>query len=139
MKNSNQLTLNFFDTLEFIPGCVDNIRSMLPKLFPTQVEDVAAAENRFQQGKGYLFTNGTGTGKTYVGLGITKRFYDQDKREILIVVPTQKKCSDWAEEAVNFGLKVYQLNGIEDEDLKLQLLLTQIFIRIRLFLIENLI
>lgn len=115
MKNRNQLTLNFFETIEFIPGCLENIRSMLPKLFDTQIEDVAAAENRFQQGKGYLFTNGTGTGKTYVGLGISKRFYEQDKREILIVVPTQKKCSDWEEEAVNFGLKIYPLNGINDQ------------------------
>lgn len=115
MKDSNQLTLNFSEVEKFIPGCIDNIRSMLPKLFPTQIEDVAAAENRFQQGKGYLFTNGTGTGKTFVGLGIAKRFYEQDKREILIVVPTQKKCSDWIEEALHFNLKVYPLIGIDDQ------------------------
>lgn len=116
MKDSNQLTINFFDKIEFIPGCLKNIKEMLPKLFHTQVEDVAAAEKRFQNGKGYLFTNGTGTGKTFVGLGIAKRFYEQDKREILIVVPTQKKCSDWIEEALlNFGIRVYQLDGIQDK------------------------
>lgn len=115
MKDSNQLSIDFFDTEEFVPGCVDNIRKMLPTLFSTQHEDVAAAEKRFTEGKGFLFTNGTGTGKTFVGLGIAKRFYEQGKREILIVVPTQKKCSDWIEEAVKLSLKIYQLNGIQDQ------------------------
>lgn len=114
MKNNNQLSIDFFEKKKFIAGCVENVRNMLPQLFTTQQEDVAAAERRFEKGKGYLFTNGTGTGKTFVGLGIVRRFYEQDKRNILIVVPTQKKCTDWAEEAVHFNLKVSQLDGIND-------------------------
>ena len=70
----NQLVLDFgFDTdvIEvdvveqdvFLQGDVHNIRNMLPYLYLDQHEDVAMAEKRFQEGKGYMFTNGTGTGK----------------------------------------------------------------------------
>lgn len=89
-------------------------KQLMPFLFDTQVQDVDCAIERFENGKGYLFTNGTGTGKTYVGLGIAKRFFIQNKRNILIVVPTEKKCIDWREEAKLFRLTVYQLEGIQD-------------------------
>lgn len=97
-----------------IPGDPQNIKNMMPHLFDSQAEDISFAENRFKVGKGYLFTNGTGTGKTFVGLGIAKRFYAQDKRNILIVVPTEKKCTDWKEEALIFDLQVHHLSGIHD-------------------------
>lgn len=96
-------------------GDKNNIHAMMPFLFDTQAEDISFAERRFQHGKGYLFTNGTGTGKTFVGLGIAKRFYLQEKRNILIVVPTEKKCIDWQEEAQHFKLDVYQLQNTHDK------------------------
>ena len=103
MFEGNYTQLSFdFDSTEvvsaLIPGDPTNIKNMMPFLFDTQAEDISFAENRFKVGKWYLFTNGTGTGKTFVGLGIAKRFYVQDKREILIVVPTEKKCTDWQKE-----------------------------------------
>lgn len=110
-----QLVFDFENsTNEIIIGDISNIKSMMPYLFDTQAEDVSFAEKRFQTGKGYLFTNGTGTGKTFVGLGISKRFYVQDKRDILIVVPTEKKCSDWMKEGNIFELDIYQLKDIQD-------------------------
>ena len=52
------------EPLKVIPGDLDNVAEMLPQLFPEQQEDVTFAEKRFASGgKGYLFTNGTGTGK----------------------------------------------------------------------------
>lgn len=98
----------------FLHGCVQNIRDMLPKLYPTQHEDVARAEERFKTGKGYMFTNGTGTGKTYVGLGVAMRFYKQDKKNILIVVPTDAKAKDWMEDGNTIDLFIYQIQGIHD-------------------------
>lgn len=49
---------------------------------PEQQDDVFKAETRmFVNNKpGMLFTNGTGTGKTFTGLGIVKRFVEQGKR-----------------------------------------------------------
>ena len=62
----------------------ENIAATLPYLLPQQQVDVLRAEVQFfdpghqdaehGNGKGYMFTNGTGTGKTYTGLGIVKRF-----------------------------------------------------------------
>lgn len=108
---------NDFDVIEedvFLNGNIQNIALMLPQLYDTQHEDVARAEKRFEQGKGYLFTNGTGTGKTYVGCGIAYRFYVQNKRNILIVVPTEKKCTDWVEDGANINLPIYQLQETSD-------------------------
>ena len=74
-------------------GDINNIRETLPFLLPQQQEDVLRAETQFfdethqdrehANGKGYMFTNGTGTGKTYTGLGIVKRFVKQGKKRIL--------------------------------------------------------
>lgn len=116
----NQLSLDFtydFDIIEediFLHGDVHNIRNMLPYLYLDQHEDVARAEQRFQEGKGYMFTNGTGTGKTLIGCGLAYRFYVQDKKDIIIVVPTDQKCIDWIEEGAKVGLDIYQLQGIKD-------------------------
>ena len=80
---------------------LDNIRESLPFLLPEQQEDVLKAETQFfdeshndeahAYGKGYMFTNGTGTGKTYTGLGIVKRFLKQGKKRILIVTVSEQK------------------------------------------------
>jgi len=53
------------NTLPVSFSSIDNIRESLPFLFPEQQDDVLKAEKRFFEadGRGMLFTNGTGTGK----------------------------------------------------------------------------
>ena len=102
-----------------VVGNLDNIRETLPFLLPAQHEDVEKAERQFfsdehadrehAYGKGYLFTNGTGTGKTYTGLGIVKRFLKQGKKRILIVTVNDTKISDWIRDAANLGITATQL------------------------------
>lgn len=99
----------------------ENISETLPFLLEEQQDDVYKAEKRYYNpdqkthekayGKGMLFTNGTGTGKTYTGLGVIKRFIKQGKNRILIVVPSQPKVSDWIEDAKNLNINV---NGLKD-------------------------
>ena len=95
---------------------INNIRETVPVLLPEQQDDVLKAENRFfvDNKKGMLFTNGTGTGKTYTGLGIAKRYEMQGKDNILILVPTDKKAKDWIEDGENINLDITQLDGIKD-------------------------
>jgi superfamily II DNA or RNA helicase len=85
-------------------------------LLPGQQEDVAKTEDRFAKPDGYgmLFTNGTGTGKTYTGLGVIKRFQRQGKTNILIVVPDEKVGSDWANSGSDLGLKITRLADTKD-------------------------
>lgn len=94
----------------------DNVNDTLPALYPEQRDDVLFAEARFfiDNKKGALFTNGTGTGKTYTGLGIAKRFFQRGKKRILIVVPTDAKAKDWIEDGRNVNLSINQLSGITD-------------------------
>jgi hypothetical protein len=103
----------------------DNIRETLPLLLPEQQDDVLKAENRFfgekhktsqaAHGKGMLFTNGTGTGKTYSGLGIAKRFAKQGKKNILIVVPSEPKINDWVSDGRNIGLDITPILSTKDK------------------------
>lgn len=98
---------------------IDNIRKSLPFLLPAQQEDVEKAEFQFFDeshkdaaygyGKGYMFTNGTGTGKTYTGLGIIKRFIKQGKGRILIVTASGEKIDDWVKDAKNLGITATRL------------------------------
>lgn len=102
-----------------IIGDIDNIRETLPYLLPEQQDDVLKAEQRFfgdehktderANGKGMLFTNGTGTGKTFTGLGIIKRFVKEGKGNVLIIVPSQPKVSDWANDGKKLGLNITPL------------------------------
>lgn len=99
-----------------------NIDETLPYLLPQQREDVRLAEVQFfdeshqdrehGNGKGYLFTNGTGTGKTYTGLGIVKRFIKQGKGRILVVTPSQPKVTDWMKDAANLGIELRDLDTL---------------------------
>lgn len=101
-------------------GDINNIRETLPFLLPQQQEDVLRAETQFfdethqdrehANGKGYMFTNGTGTGKTYTGLGIVKRFVKQGKKRILILTPSQPKVRDWINGGKNLGLEIKSLD-----------------------------
>lgn len=114
----NQLSFDFTAVVENVlkDGCLQNITYTLPKLYKTQHEDVLRAENRYLSGgKGYLFTNGTGTGKTYVGLGVIKRFHLRDKKRILIVVPTDAKAKDWIDDAKGLDITIIQLQGTNDK------------------------
>ena len=87
-------------------GDIDNIRATLPYLLPEQQNDVLKAEQRFERNNGILFTNATGTGKTYTGLGVIKRMVKSGKENILIVVPSQTKAQDWVEDGKNLGLDI---------------------------------
>ncbi len=106
-------------------GDIKNIEETLPYLLPQQQEDVLRAETQFfgkehadrehAYGKGYMFTNGTGTGKTYTGLGIAKRLVKQGKGRILIVTPSQKKVSDWIKDGHNLNMEIRDLDSIAKE------------------------
>lgn len=91
----------------------ENIKASVPKLYEEQLLDVLDVEKRFFEAKrkGKLLTNGTGTGKTLVGLGVIKRFILMNKNNILIVVPTDKKCKDWIEEGVDLNIHIHQLES----------------------------
>lgn len=75
-----------------------NIAETLPVLLPEQQEDVLAVEDRFygKDKAGILVANGTGTGKTLVGLGAIKRFLLRGKKNILIVVPSAEIGNAWS-------------------------------------------
>lgn len=111
--------------VEVIPMDEDNIRETLPMLLAPQQEDVIKAEKRFYgeehkteakaNGKGFMFTNGTGSGKTYTALGIAKRFEKLGKKNILIVTPSQAKVTDWVEqEAPNLLIKAHAIADTKD-------------------------
>ena len=91
-----------------------NIAETLPYLFPEQQDDVFKAETRFEKNKGMLFTNATGTGKTFTGLGIIKRFVMQGKNNVLIVTPTDQKNKDWRNDAQKLDLDVKILSNTRD-------------------------
>lgn len=97
-------------------GDIDNIRATLPALLPGQQDDVLKAENRFAQPDGYgiLFTNGTGTGKTYTGLGVIKRMALQGKENILLAAPSDKVIEDWINSGKTMGLNITKLDSTKD-------------------------
>ncbi len=100
-----------------IPGDIENIREQLPQLLEGQQEDVAFAENRLivNDGRGVAFTNGTGTGKTYTGLGIVKRSIDRGQDNVLIVVPNDDIARGWTTSGrTDFNLDVKQLKNTKD-------------------------
>lgn len=94
---------------------LNEIKKALPMLLPQQAEDVCIAEDRFKEHSGMMFTNGTGTGKTYTGLGIVKRFVDADKKNILIIAPSDGILKQWEEAAAkDFGITLTRLNSTKD-------------------------
>lgn len=93
------------------------IRKEMPQLLPEQAGDVEFAEKRFidNNGKGVLFTNGTGTGKTYTGLGIAKHFYNKKKKNILIVAPSDNIIKQWEGAAEkDFKMSLHHLESTQD-------------------------
>ena len=97
-------------------GDLADIKATLPQLLPGQHEDVKKAEDRFAKPTGYgmLFTNGTGTGKTFSGLGIAKRFALEGKTNTLMVVPDEKIADDWIESGTLLGLNITKLKDTKD-------------------------
>lgn len=94
---------------------LNEIKKALPMLLPQQAEDVCIAEDRFKEHSGMMFTNGTGTGKTYTGLGIVKRFVDANKKNILIIAPSDGILKQWEEAATkDFGITLSRLNSTKD-------------------------
>lgn len=113
------------ESIEVKVGDRQNIEETLPYLLPQQRDDVMKAEVQFfdashndrdhGNGKGFMFTNGTGTGKTYTGLGIVKRFIKQGKGRVLIVTPSQTKVNDWIKDAANLNIDLRDLDSIAKE------------------------
>ena len=94
----------------------ENIDKTLPLLLPEQRDDVAKIEARFAKpdGHGMLITNGTGTGKTYTGMGAIKRFYQAGKKNILIVAPSDAVIAGWVKTGDALGVPVTQLRDTND-------------------------
>jgi len=88
-----------------------NIEATLPLLFDGQKDDVAFAESRFSKENGYgvMFTNGTGTGKTYTGMGLVKRMVQLGRSNILIVAPSDQVMSGWVEAGKDLGITITML------------------------------
>ncbi|PTQ86750.1 LPD29 domain-containing protein [Agitococcus lubricus] len=97
-------------------GNAANIDKALPYLLPEQRDDVAKLEKRLieENKNGMLFTNGTGTGKTFTGLGAVKRFANAGKKNILIVSMNDKIIRDFIKSAKALNLDIHQLDGITD-------------------------
>lgn len=104
------------NTKDIKVGNLESIKNDLPLLLPEQQDDVFKAETRmFVKNKpGMLFTNGTGTGKTFTGLGIIKRFVEQGKKNILIVSPSTGINDGWINSGKKFGLNIVPLKNKKD-------------------------
>lgn len=104
------------DKIRTVTGDIDNIRATLPTLLQGQQDDVKFTEDRFAKpdGQGVMFTNGTGTGKTFTGLGVIKRFAREGKTRILISVPSAVKA-DWIRNGRNMGLTISELGSTKDK------------------------
>ena len=86
-------------------------------LKPEQQEDVEFIETRVNVNNkpGVMLTNGTGTGKTYSGLGFVKRMYDAGKKNILIVSPSESINNQWIEAAEkSFDIHIQKLDDTKD-------------------------
>ena len=98
-------------------GDIGSIKNDLPMLKPEQQEDVEFIETRVNVNNkpGVMLTNGTGTGKTYSGLGFVKRMYDAGKKNILIVSPGESINDQWIEAAgKHFELSIEKLDSTKD-------------------------
>ena len=100
-----------------VAGNLAQIKKQMPFLTNGHADDVVFAEDRFKKPEGYgvLFTNGTGTGKTFSGLGVAKRYEAEGKGEILIVVPKQPIADAWVKAGRDFfDMEISGLEGIRD-------------------------
>lgn len=96
---------------------IAQVKEQMPFLTDGQAQDVVFAEKRLRKPDGYgvLFTNGTGTGKTFSGLGIMKRMTMRGKGNILVVTPKQTINAAWIDAAHDFfDLKITALENTND-------------------------
>lgn len=107
-KEANKVPVKFNDRA--------NIDATLPFLLEGQREDVAYAEARWAKPDGYgvLFTNGTGTGKTFLALGAVRRMVSAGKGNGIIVVPDQTVLNAWVDSGLKLGLDVRALGSTSD-------------------------
>lgn len=106
------------------PANRKQIKEQLPILAAGQWDDVAFTERQFfgeshkdydhAFGKGALVTNGTGTGKTFSGMGVIKRFSNAGKGRIIIVCPAPMK-DDWIKTAKKFDIDIHELESMKDK------------------------
>lgn len=99
------------------PGTVAEIKAQMPFLTDGQVADIVFAEQRLMKpdGHGVLFTNGTGTGKTFTGLGIVARSVARGKDSILIITPKQTINDAWVKAGkLFFGVDITPLQSTSD-------------------------
>ncbi|HBM1246981.1 TPA: DEAD/DEAH box helicase family protein, partial [Acinetobacter baumannii] len=104
------------DNVETIWSDASNIDAALPYLQPAQRGDVLKTEKRLieENKKGILFTNGTGTGKTFTGLGVAKRFINAGLKNILIVTLNDKIANDFVKSSSPLNIKAYKLKSIKE-------------------------
>lgn len=110
--------------VQVIRGSRKNIAESVPILTPGQWDDLVAIERQFFDpthndydhcyGKGMLVSNGTGTGKTFTGLGTIKRFVDEGRGRVLVVAPAAMK-HEWSEKAKLLGIKMSELESKKDK------------------------
>ncbi len=96
---------------------IAEIRKEVPVLLPEQADDVLFAEKRLLDNdkNGVLFTNGTGTGKTFSGMGIVKRMYARGKKNILIVAPGDGIIQQWIDAGKDhFNVPITPLKNTKD-------------------------
>lgn len=94
---------------------LNELKKALPMLAPEQVNDVMLAEGRLEKANGMMFTNGTGTGKTYTGMGVVKRFYDAGKQNVIVLAPSDDILKGWEEAAKkSFNIKLTRLQDTTD-------------------------
>ncbi|WP_151742931.1 DEAD/DEAH box helicase family protein [Acinetobacter sp. TUM15113] len=97
-------------------GDPQNIGEALPYLLPEQCDDIVKAEKRLIQddANGVLFTNGTGTGKTFTGLGVAKRFLNAGLKNILVITLSDKIARDFIKSGGPLNIKIHQLANTQD-------------------------
>jgi len=96
------------DLIPVTLGDFENIQATLPTVIAANQRDILTAETAFESGKkGFLFTNGTGTGKTFLGAGFIKRQVAAGKGNILILAPSQGILDGWVKtgEIINLPIK----------------------------------
>ncbi len=116
IRPSEDGRLNEASVSEHLSRLTSDIRKDMPFLHAAQAETVAWAEDRFfnEDEWGALCSDGTGTGKTFEGLGVIKRMVEQGKSNILIVTPSQSICKAWIDAGTNksfFGLNMSALES----------------------------
>ena len=83
------------------PAKPEEVKGWRSPLAPEQAGDVEFMRRRlYDRGhQGVLLTNGTGTGKTFSGLGMVKHALENGAQHILVVAPSDKVVSTWVSTA----------------------------------------